>query len=318
LALLIILVAVLAGAILALAWNARAYVRAVEARWPPSGHFVEAEGARLHMRAQGQGPRILLVHGASSNLLELWGPLASELSDTHLVIAFDRPGMGFSTRPKRRAETLALQAKMAARVLEANGDGPALVVAHSLGSAVSLRLAMDFPHLVSGLVLVAPASHPYPGDNAWWAKLAATPVLGAAFCELLAPLLGPLMSASAIGHNFWPNKAPKGYFDDAGVGLIFRPKAFAASARDVVATKAEFAAQAPNYPELYAPVVIVTAEKDRIVNPKLHARALAVELPAAELVTAPGAGHMPHRMRTDLVLAAIRRVNAMAAPSSEG
>ena len=278
-----------------------------------------ATGARLHVREQGpsDAPRILLIHGANSNLLELWGPLAA-LAGDHRVIAFDRPGMGFSTRPKRHAATLALQARMAARVLEATGSGPALIVAHSLGSAVSLRLALDFPHLVEGLVLIAPASHPYPGDNAWWAKLAATPLLGAAFCGLLVPWLGPLMSAGGIAHNFWPNTAPAGYYDDAGVGLIFRPKAFAASARDVVATKAEFAAQAPLYADLFAPVIIVTADKDRIVNPKLHARALAVELPAAELVTAPGAGHMPHRLRTDLVLAAIRRVNAMAAAPRQG
>ncbi len=269
-------------------------------------------------KAQRRVSASCLVHGASSNLLELWGPLAPALVDTHRVIAFDRPGMGFSTRPKRRGETLALQARCAARVLEASGQGPALIVAHSLGSAVSLRLALDFPHLVTGLVLVAPASHPYPYDNAWWAKLAANPLFGPAFCGLLVPWIGPLMSASGIGHNFWPNSAPADYYQDAGVGLIFRPNAFAASAKDVVATKAEFAAQAPNYPELFAPIVVITADKDRIVNPKLHARALAAELPAAELVTAPSAGHMPHRMRTDLVLAAIRRVNAMAAPSSEG
>jgi pimeloyl-ACP methyl ester carboxylesterase len=166
-------------------------------------------------------------------------------------------------------------------------------------------------------VLIAPASHPYPGKNAWWARLSATPLLGWAFCALVVPWLGPLMGQAGIAQNFWPAAAPAGYFNDAGVGLIFRPIAFRANARDVVATRREFAAQAPAYPELFAPVVIVTAEKDKIVNPKLHARALAAELPAAELVTAPGTGHMPHRLRTDLVLAAIRRVNAMAAPSRE-
>jgi len=65
------------------------------------------------------------------------------------------------------------------------------------------------------------------------------------------------------------------------------------------------------------PAVVITAEKDKIVSPKRHARALAADLPAAELVIAPGAGHMPHRLRTDLVLAAIRRVNALAAAPAE-
>lgn len=312
--------AVLAVAgIVVLAGHARDYVRRAEARWPPAGRFIEAEGVRLHMREHGPAtaPRVLLIHGASANLLELWGPLASDLAADHRVIAYDRPGLGHSARPRRGAETLASQAKLAARVLEAAGEGPALVVGHSLGAGVSLRLALDFPHLVSGLVLVAPASHPYPGENAWWAKLSAAPLLGDAFCELIIPWLGPIMGQAGIANNFWPATTPANYFEDAGVGLIFRPRAFAASARDVIATRAEFAAQAANYPEIFATTVIVTAEKDRVVSPKRHARALAVELPAAELVIAPDTGHMPHRLRTDLVLAAIRRVNAMAAPNAD-
>ena len=47
-----------------------------------------------------------------------------------------------------------------------------------------------------------------------------------------------------------------------------------------------------------------------------HARALAAMLPAAELVIAPDTGHMPHRLRTDLVIAAIRRVNEMTSASA--
>jgi pimeloyl-ACP methyl ester carboxylesterase len=121
------------------------------------------------------------------------------------------------------------------------------------------------------------------------------------------------MAGAAVANNFWPQQAPEGYVDAAGVGLIFRPRAFRASAADVVAANAEFTAQAPRYRDLILPAVVITAEKDKVVSPKRHARALAADLPAAELVIAPDAGHMPHRLRTDLVLAAIRRVNTLAA-----
>lgn len=305
--------AALAAGVAALSYNSHRYARAAARRWPADGRFIDAEGARLHVREEGANgaPRLLLIHGASANLRELWGPLAPHFTDTHRVIAYDRPGMGHSTRPKRAAETLAVQARCAARVLEETGDGPALVVGHSLGAAVSLRLALDFPQLVRGLVLIAPASHPYPGDNAWWAKLSSAPIAGDIFCGLFIPLLGPPMSAASVGANFWPQATPPNYYLEAGVGLIFRPRAFRASACDVVATRREFAGQAPRYPELFHPTVIVTAEKDKIVSPKRHARTLAADLPAAELVIAPDTGHMPHRVRTDLVLGAIRRVEAM-------
>lgn len=317
------LVAAAAAAALAaigLAAHAARYTHKAEARYPPLGRFIDAEGARIHVREAGlEGlPRLLLIHGASSNHLELWGPLAAEFSPLHRVIAYDRPGMGHSTRLRRNGHTLAAQANVAARVLESAGDGAAIVVGHSLGAGVALRLALDHPRLVSGLVLIAPAACPYPGKPAWWARLSATPVLGDIFCGLLIPWLGPLLSPASVAGNFWPQPTPVNYVEDAGVPLIFRPRAFRASALDVVATKREFAAQQPRYAELLTPAVIITAEKDKIVSPKRHARALAADLPAAELVIAPDAGHMPHRLRTDLVVAAIRRVNELtSAPARD-
>jgi pimeloyl-ACP methyl ester carboxylesterase len=302
--------------IFALAANAGAYERRAEARWPAHGRFIESDGARLHMREAGPeaAPRILLIHGASSNLLELWGPLADELATEFRVVAYDRPGLGHSTRPRRAAHTLASQARLAARVLESAGDdAPVIVVGHSLGAGIALRLALDHPGRIEGLVLIAPASHPFPGKPAWWARASTTPILGDIFCALLIPWLGPMMASSAVANNFWPAPTPPDYFEAAGVGLAFRARAFQASARDVVAANAEFAAQAPNYPEIMAPAIVITAEKDKIVSPKRHARALAADLFAAELVIAPDAGHMPHRLRTDLVLSAIRRVNTLAA-----
>lgn len=302
-----------------LARHAHAYVRRVNAEYPPQGRFIDADGARIHVCEAGAAntPPLLLIHGASSNLLELWGPLAEEFSPLHRVIAYDRPGMGHSTRTRRGAHTLRSQAQVAARVLAETCNEPALIVAHSLGSAVALRLALDHAHLVRGLVLIAPASNPYPGKPAWWARLSASPVLGDLFCNLLIPFLGPLMSAKSVANNFWPAPTPVDYQRHAGVALIFRPAAFRASAQDVCASKAECAAQQPRYGELLTPAVIITAEKDRIVSPKRHARALALDLPAAELVIAPGAGHMPHRLRTDLVIAAIRRVNQMTSQAAQ-
>jgi pimeloyl-ACP methyl ester carboxylesterase len=303
-----------------LALNARIYTRRAEARFPPTGRFIDADGVKTHIREAGpQGaPRMLLIHGASSNLLEVWGPLAEEFSPLHRVIAYDRPGMGYSHRAKRGAHTMQAQAQTAARVLEQTGEGPTLVVAHSLGAGVALRLAIDFPHLVSGLVLIAPACNPYPWKPAWWARLSATPVFGDLFCGLIIPWLGPPLSGASVADNFWPAPVPVNYREEAAVPLIFRPRAFQASATDVCATNAEFGAQQPRYAELFTPAVIITAEKDRIVSPKRHARALAVDLPAAELVIAPETGHMPHRLRTDLVIAAIRRVNEMtSAPAQD-
>jgi pimeloyl-ACP methyl ester carboxylesterase len=296
---------------------ARAYAARVEAEWPPQGRFVDVDGARLHVLETGPAgaPPVLLIHGALANLRELAGPLAPLAADYRLI-AYDRPGLGFSQR-LRGAETLAAQARAAAGVLAAAGAGPALIVGHSLGCAVALRLALDRPDLVRGMVLIAPATHPYPGPNAWWARLAAAPIVGPLFCGLIVPLVGPLAGRGGVASNFAPAPAPKQYWREAGVGLAFRPDAFRASARDVVATRREFAAQAPLYGDILAPAIVVASDRDRVASTRTHARPLAFDLAAGELVTAPGAGHMPHRLRADLVLAAVRRVDSMASADAE-
>ncbi len=311
--------AVLAGALLILAAERhhRAFVARAEAQTPVTGRMIEAGGAHVHVReaGRGDGASVLLIHGALANLRELAGPLA-DLEQNFHVIAYDRPGLGHSSRP-RNAARLGAQARVARDVLAACAAGPAIIVGHSLGAAVALRLALDFPGLVRGLVLVAPASHPYPGKNAWWARLAATPFLGAAFCRWVVPAFGPSLGKRGVRSNFAPAPVPHGYWREAGVDLAFRPEAFRASARDVVATRGEFAAQAPRYSDILAPAIVVASERDLVASTRIHARPLAYDL-AGELVSAPGAGHMPHRLRADLVVAAVARVHAIASAEAGG
>jgi pimeloyl-ACP methyl ester carboxylesterase len=287
-----------------------AYAAWANARWPAEGRFVRVGEARLHVMEQGEGPVVFGLHGASANALELWGPLAPRLEGQFRFIAMDRPGLGHSTRPPG-SERLEVQASLAAAVLQDAGGGPAIIVAHSLGAATALRLALDRPDLVRALVLLSPASHPYPGDNAWYVRLAATPVVGPLFCATVVPAVAPFMSSSAVEGTFRPAEPPPNYADEAGLGLLFRPGAFCANSRDVTATKREFALQAPRYPEIDIPVIVITADRDRVVSPALHAEALVRDIPAAELVTLPGVGHMPQRVRPDAVVNAIERAAAM-------
>lgn len=288
------------------------------ARWPAQGRFVAADGnVRLHvLDSATSGRPVLLLHGASVNARDLWTSLGPGLEDRYQVMALDRPGMGHSGRPAN-AHLLSEQARAAARVIEDNGRGPAIVVAQSLGSATALRLALDRPDLVAGLVLIAPASHPYPGPNAWHAQLAATPVIGPIFAWLLVPVLGPPMSEAGVQGSFGPADPPTDYAGQIGLALLFRPSQFLANGQDIVATKSEFAIQAQRYGEITAPTVILTSDQDTVVSPRIHALALAQDIPAAELVTLPGAGHAPQWTRSDACIAAVDRIATMAATAAE-
>ena len=117
--------------------------------------FAAVKGVRLRWFAGGEGGPIALLHGfggAASN----WVELAPELARDHRVIVPDLPGHGGSS-PLPALPNLEPFADRVALLLEREGAHPAVLVGHSLGCLVALRLAMRSPELVRGLVLISAA-----------------------------------------------------------------------------------------------------------------------------------------------------------------
>ncbi|MEZ5999096.1 MAG: alpha/beta hydrolase, partial [Hyphomonas sp.] len=183
----------------------------------------------------------------------------------------------------------------------------AVVVVLSFGGAVALRLALDRPDLVQGLVLLAPVTHDWGNDgHAWYNQFAASPLIGPMFSQLV-PLVGPAQVEAGIGSVFDPAPAPEGYYDKSGIGLLFRPPAFRANARDVRRLDAELAAQSERYGELDMPIIVFSGSKDTVLTPKKHVARLKQQVPL-ELVILPDEGHMPHHAHGADVADAIRRL----------
>lgn len=285
-----------------------AYTSKVERTYPAEGEMLEVSGARVHVIRQGiAGPTVLMIHGASANAREFDWTLAPRLSGDMRVLMADRPGHGYSQRFDD-AETLGAQARQMAGVLDQLAPGEkAVVVGHSFGGAVALRLALDRPDLVSGLVLLAPVTHDWgDGGTAWYNTLAAPPVIGPLFSQLL-PLAGPAQVKGGIDSVFRPAPAPEGYYENSALGLLFRPSNFRANARDVTALKDELAEQSARYPQLALPIIAFSGSQDTVVSPKLHIARLKKQT-AIELVILPDEGHMPHHGEGEAVAAAIRRL----------
>ncbi|MFX4670165.1 alpha/beta fold hydrolase, partial [Acinetobacter baumannii] len=75
----------------------------------------------------------------------------------------DRPGHGWSTRERVEDSTPAIQGRMIVETLTRLGVDRAIVVAHSGAGALALRIALDHPDRVAGLVLLAPVAYPWRG-----------------------------------------------------------------------------------------------------------------------------------------------------------
>jgi pimeloyl-ACP methyl ester carboxylesterase len=117
--------------------------------------FLDARGCRLRYLVAGEGDPLVLVHGlggAAANWLAL-GPL---LLPGRRVIVPELPGHGGSS-PLPAAPSLSPYADRLGLLLDREGAAPAVVVGHSLGGAVALRLALRRPEAVSALVLAAAA-----------------------------------------------------------------------------------------------------------------------------------------------------------------
>lgn len=118
-------------------------------------------------RAAG-GPRVLFVHGSPGTWEAFRGYLTdAKLSAAARLIAPDRPGFG-GTRRGRAEPSLELQAAAVASALDAEPGEPAVVVGHSLGGPIALRLAVDRPDLVGALLLVAPSIDPALERRRWY------------------------------------------------------------------------------------------------------------------------------------------------------
>src|SRR5256885_988722 len=116
--------------------------------------FAEARGCRLRYLVAGDGEPLVLVHGLGGAAAN-WLALAPLLLPGRRVLVPELPGHGGSA-PLPAAPSLNAYADRIALLAERE-LGEAAVVGHSLGGAISLRMAIRRPDLVRALVLAGSA-----------------------------------------------------------------------------------------------------------------------------------------------------------------
>ncbi len=310
-ALLIVLAALAA---LALATQAGAML--VQRAHPLQGRMIEVAGARLHVVELGprDGLPIVMLHGASSNL-EVMRPLAERLSQAHRVILLDRPGHGWSTRENFSDSTPQPQARMISEALGKLGVGKAIVVAHSWSGALGLRIALDHPERVAGLVMLAPVAYPWPGGVSQYNYVVTAPVIGALLAHTVTLPLGLLLADAGSRSVFAPQAMPENFVRDSATRLLLRPREFVANAWDLVTLRAAMAEQAPRYGSIAVPITIIAGDADKTVSTHIHSQPLAKTAKDTKLIVLNGVGHMIQYAASDLV---VSEIEAMAGAARQG
>jgi pimeloyl-ACP methyl ester carboxylesterase len=291
---------------------------AEEAAHPPSGRFVDVDGTRVHAWVAGSGHDVVLIHGAFGSLRDFTFDLAARLSDRYRVIAFDRPGLGYTGRTDPAyarpfagsAESPAEQAALLAAAARQLGAESPIVVGHSMGGIVAMAWALD--HDPSAVVMLAGVALPWPGDLGWIYQVNGTSIGGGLVTPLLSAWAPPTRLRDGVRATFAPQAMPEGYADHIGTYMPIRLPAFRANARQVNTLRPHVVEMEKRYPALSLPIEILHGDDDTTVPIAVHSGPLSRMIPSAALTILPGIGHMPHHAEPDAAVAAIDRAAARA------
>lgn len=145
--------------------------------------FVNAGGMQVHIRDEGQGPVIVLLHGvlASLNTWEGWTP---ELTKHYRVISMDLPGFGLTGDMPGDTYDPDRVLEIVREVVLKRGVTKATFIGNSFGGYLSWKMASVHPELVERLVIIDGRS--FPQKWPWLLKLLTFPVV-----RHLAPYIAP-------------------------------------------------------------------------------------------------------------------------------
>jgi pimeloyl-ACP methyl ester carboxylesterase len=288
-------------------WN-QAQARRAEREHPPRGRFVVVDGVRLHYlerEGTGDGPPLVLLHGnmTMAEEVEASGLLDLAAERHRRVVAFDRPGYGYSERPRDRVWAAPAQADLLSGAIRRLGLGRPVVAGHSFGAVIALELALRHPGDVGAVALLSGYYYPTARVDVPLLSPPAIPVVGDVMRHTVAPLLLRAAWPGLTRLLFGP--APGNPRFDALKGLVARPGQIRASASESALLVPTVAAMRQRYGELRVPLVIAAGADDRYISTEAQSGRLHRELPGSELRVVPGAGHMLHHAAPREAMAAI-------------
>lgn len=270
-----------------------------------AGRYRTAAGRRVHLAQKGEGPPVVLLHGASGNLRD-WASLWAHVPGR--AVAVDRPGFGHSDGGPRDWSLAAQREGVRAGLRAAGIAPPYLLVGHSWSGALVLDWALAHPGEVAGIAVISGATMDWGGKLELYYKAVSAPLLGPALARAVPLVLRRRRIDAALAAIFAPDPVPEGYADWAGVALALRPRTFRLNALTLSRLHSQILANAPRYGGLAAPLEILHGTEDSVVPARIHAEPLARAIPGARLTLLEGSGHMPHHARPARVAEAIGRL----------
>lgn len=245
-------------------------------------------GTSLHVDEEGDGARVVLVHGFTQTG-QSWGPVADDLARDHRVVRVDAPGHGGSAGV---SADLWVGARLVGRA-----GGAATYIGYSMGARLCLHLALAAPSLIRALVVIgatggidddAERSARRAGDEALARRLEEQGLEAFLQWWLAQPLFAGLPADAA--------------------GLRARRANTVAGLADSLRRAGTGTQEPPLWNrlgELSMPVLAVAGERDAKFRPLAERLAAAIG-DNASVAVVPGGGHAAHLEAPDAFIAIVR------------
>jgi pimeloyl-ACP methyl ester carboxylesterase len=262
---------------------------------PPSEFIMLPDGARAHVRDQGNrnGPVLVLVHGSNASLFT-WEPWVARLHNDFRIVTMDMPGHGLTGAVPDQDYSQEGMVKFVDEVADKLGLHKFAIGGNSMGGGVAARYAEEHPDRVTALILVDAAGEPTPmGDRVPLVfKIARIPVLNKILLHLTPrSLVEEGLDDAIVRKNIITDKMIDQYWEFARMdgSRAANGARFMLPFTDDVKTHIH---------DIKAPTLILWGAQDHLI-PVVAAHEFQADIPGSQLVIYPGTGHIPQEEVAD-------------------
>lgn len=253
--------------------------------------FFETGDYTLHYRTysaetDSEKGQIMLLHGFGLSTASFEGLAAAYAENGYKIVTVDLPNFGYSSRETKKTELLDRE-ELVYALMESLG-GKWILGGHSMGGGIAVNVAAEYPDTVSALFLFAPQSTAAIGKPL--NQIVSSSIVTAMFESLIS--VGsriPCVMRMLVAMSFSDTEYAKEY----DVSKIAKPLQIKGTGRGiaVMASHAK-ATDLERFSALSVPVVIVTAQNDKIASADNLNAILAAAPEGTKAVSFAVGGHM--------------------------
>lgn len=289
---------VLLGILLAVAYRSDLSSEAVNEKYlTPESQFIVVNGLRVHVRILGEGEPVFLLHGSFASL-HTWDAWQQAMRPYYQTISLDFPGHGLTGPDSLKRYGIIDYSKLVQALAKELKLTQYHVAGNSMGGAVAMQLASDYPKNILSLNLIdaagAPAADSLLMDSsaqkktnsggAWIFQVARHPIFSKLLVFCTPKFLFKMNMKQVYGDtNKVTDKVTTRYYE-----LMLRE----GNRQATLDRLSQPRTSNIHFERLTMPTLILWGAEDQWI-PLAQGKRLQQVLPEANLIVLDGVGHVP-------------------------